>query len=435
MAWLCPFCLLPPAGMNLAYTAILLWLCGSFQAFEIVEKENIFQRTPCPAFLMFDNVAYLADMSFELPCHCKPEDVSAVVWYYQKHLGSSHTKVLTDFDGRVLTEAAQVRVGSDMLVRFSIHMFSLLVFRSQPEDSGLYFCGTRKGDYFYAYDVDIQSSERIVATFRDQGQEPFADEYHGTLHVFTTFWEWTPCDRCGVRGEQWRIGLCYLQSPDLSPRYQKTLPDVVSCGSRAVSRELQTKTRDHTPEVLIRSCLAPCHNRKTIHKGVMAIFNYVSKVGSRPWVPQVPIQFHQQRLGHGLIISCPGARPEHAVAWDKNHQHLYRTQYLIGVNRSMRVFIDHGNHLHIRFAQLTDRGIYYCWRQGVRVAGFRLGVTSLGRYQASFSDPETRAALMLTLIGYLLITAVFVIIHLCRCCCHLFYCCPNFSPRISLPQL
>ncbi|EPQ06263.1 Ig-like V-type domain-containing protein FAM187A [Myotis brandtii] len=413
--------------MNLPHIIVLLWAWGSLRAFEIVEKENIFQRTPCPAFLMFDNAAYLADMSFELPCHCKPEEVSAVVWYYQEHLGSSHTKVLTDFDGQMLTAASQVRVGSDLLVRFSIRMFSLLVFRAQPEDSGLYFCGTRKGDYFYAYDVDIQSSEGMVATFKDLGQEPFADDYRGSLHVFTTFWEWTPCDRCGVRGEQWRIGLCYLQSPDLSPRYRKTMPDVVSCGSRAVPRKLQAKVRDHTPELLVQSCLVPCKNTTKIRGRLMAILNYVSKVGRRPWLPQVPIQYHQQRLSHGLIISCPGARPEHAVAWDKDRQHFYRTQYLKGTNRSMRVFIDHGNHLHIRFTQLDDRGIYYCWRQGERVAGFRLGVASQGRYKVSLSDPEVRSALELTLIGYLLLTAVFVTIHLCRCCCYVFRCYPSFS--------
>ncbi|XP_012658331.1 Ig-like V-type domain-containing protein FAM187A [Otolemur garnettii] len=413
--------------MSLAHTTVLLWAWGSLHAFEIVEKENIFQKTPCPAYLMFDNAAYLADMSFELPCHCKPEEVPAVVWFYQKHLGSSHTKVLTDFDGRVLTEAAQVRVGSDMLVRFSIRMFSLLVFRAQPEDSGLYFCGTRKGEYFYAYDVDIQSSEGMLATFQDQGQKPVADEFSGKLHIFTTFWEWTPCDRCGVRGEQWRFGLCYLQSPDLSPRYRKTVPDVVSCGSQAVSSKLRTEVRHHTPELLVRSCVVPCRKKEKIQKGVLAIFSYVSRVGSQPWVPQVPIQFHQQRLGHGLIISCPGARPEHAVAWDKDHQHLYRTQYLKGVNRSMRVFIDHGNQLHIRFTQLDDRGIYYCWRQGVQVAGFRLAVTSRGLYPVSFSDPETRSAVELTLIGYLFIIAVFVTIHLCHCCCYLFRLCPYFS--------
>ncbi|XP_005328317.2 Ig-like V-type domain-containing protein FAM187A [Ictidomys tridecemlineatus] len=414
--------------MSLAHTTVLLWAWASLQAFEIVEKENIFLKTPCPAFLMFDNAAYLADMSFELPCHCKPEEVPAVVWYYQKHVGSSHTKVLTDFDGRVLTEAAQVRVGSDMLVRFSIRMFSLLVFRAQPEDSGLYFCGTRKGEYFYAYDVDIQSNEGMVATFKDMGQKPFADEYYGNLHVFTTFWEWTPCDRCGVRGEQWRIGLCYLQSPDLSPRYLRTQSDVVSCGSQAVPKRLRTTVRDHMPELLVQSCLVPCEKKNRFRESVLAIYNYVSKVGSKPWVPKVPIQFHQQRLGHGLIISCPGARPEHAVAWDKDHQHLYRTQYLKGVNRSMRVFIDHGNQLHIRFTQLSDRGIYYCWRQGVQIAGFRLSVTSRGPYPASLSDPETRAAVELTLISYLLITAIFVTVHLCRCCCYSFRFRPMFSP-------
>ncbi|XP_016057507.1 PREDICTED: Ig-like V-type domain-containing protein FAM187A [Miniopterus natalensis] len=414
--------------MNPAHTIVLLWAWGSLQAFEIVEKENIFLRTPCPSFLTFDNAAYLADMSFELPCHCKPEEVSAVVWYYQESISSSHTKVLTDFDGRLLTEASQVRAGSDLLVRFSIRMFSLLVFRAQPEDSGLYFCGTRKGDYFYAYDVDIQSSKGMVATFKDLGQEPFVDEYRGKLHVFTTFWEWTPCDRCGVRGEQWRIGLCYLQSPDLSPRYHKTLEDVVSCGSQAAPKDLQAKARDHTPELQIQSCMVPCKNKSMTLNSVMSIVNYVSKVGKRPWVPQVPIQYHQQKPGHRLIISCPGARPEHAVAWDKDRKRFYRTRYLQGVNRSMRVFIDYGNHLHIRFTQLDDRGIYYCWRQGERVAGFRLGVTSQGRYKVSLSDPEVRSALELTLIGYLLITAVFVIFHLCRCCCYLFRFCPNFSP-------
>ncbi|XP_004707569.1 Ig-like V-type domain-containing protein FAM187A [Echinops telfairi] len=415
--------------MSLAHATVLLWAWGSLLTFEIVEKENIFQKTPCPAFLMFDNAAYLTDMSFELPCHCKPEEVLAVVWYHQKHLGSTHTQVLTDFDGRVLTEAAaHVRVGSDMLARFSIRMFSLLVFRAQPEDSGLYFCGTRKGDYFYAYDVDIQSSEGMVASFRDEGQEPFEDEYHGDLRVFTTFWEWTPCDRCGVRGEQWRIGLCYLQSPDLSPRYRQTLPNAVSCGSQAVPRKLRARAKHHTPELLVRSCLVSCERRQTVHLGLLAIFNYVSKAGRRPWVPQVPIQFHQQMLGHGLLISCPGARPEHAVAWDKDRQQLYRTQYLKDVNRSMRVFIDHGNQLHIRFTQLSDRGIYYCWRQGVRVAGFRLAVKTRGHYHASFSDPETRAVLQLILLGYALITATFATVHLCRCCCYFFRCCPNLSP-------
>ncbi|XP_042528923.1 Ig-like V-type domain-containing protein FAM187A isoform X2 [Dipodomys spectabilis] len=412
--------------MSLAHTTMFLWTWVSLQAFEIVEKENIFQSTPCPAFLMFDNAAYLADMSFELPCHCKPEEVLSVVWYYQKQLGSSHTKVLTDFDGRLLTEASHVRVGSDMLVRFSIRMFSLLVFRAQPEDSGLYFCGTRNGDYFYAYDVDIQSNDGMVATFKDEGQEPFADEHHGSLHVFTTFWEWTPCDRCGVRGEQWRIGLCYLKSPNLSPRYQKTVPDVVSCGSHAVPRKLRTMAQYHLPELQIQSCLVPCEKTQ-IQEGMPAIYSYMSKVGSKPWIPQVPIQFHQQSLGHGLIISCPGARPEHAVAWDKDHEQLYRRQYLIGVNRSMRVFIDHGNQLHIRFTQMSDRGIYYCWRQGVRIAGFRLGVKSEGHYPASLLDPETRSAVVLTLLAYLLIVVVFVIIQLCRCCCYCCGCCPNIS--------
>ncbi|KFO25252.1 Ig-like V-type domain-containing protein FAM187A [Fukomys damarensis] len=361
--------------MGLASATVFLWVWAALRGFEVMEKENIFQKTPCPAFLMFDNAAYLADMSFELPCHCKPEQVPAVVWFHQKHLGSGHTQVLTDFDGRLLTEAAQVRAGSDVLTRFGIRMFSLLVFRAQPEDSGLYFCGTRRGDYFYAYDVDVQSSEGLLAAFQDRGQEPSADKQHGALRVFTAFWEWTPCDRCGMRGEQWRLGLCYLQSPDLPPR------------------------------------------------------GFSWRILWSMWYSaRVPVQFHQQRLGHGLILSCPGARPEHAVAWDKDRQPLYHTQYLKGTNRSMRVFIDHGHQLHIRFAQLSDRGTYYCWRQGAQVAGIRLAVTSRGRYPPSLSDPETRSALQLALLGYLLIMVVFISVHLCRCCCCLLRSCLDLDP-------
>ncbi|XP_005394614.1 PREDICTED: Ig-like V-type domain-containing protein FAM187A [Chinchilla lanigera] len=414
--------------MGWARASLLLWAWATLEAFEVMEKENIFQKTPCPAFLMFDNAAYLADMSFELPCHCKPEQVPAVVWFHQKHLGSGHTQVLTDFDGRLLSEAAQVRTGSDVLARFGIRMFSLLVHRAQPEDSGLYFCGTRQGDYFYAYDVDVQSSEGLVATFEDRGQEPSVDERHGGLRIFTTFWEWTPCDRCGVRGEQWRLGLCYLQSPDLPPRYHTTPPGVVSCGSRAVPRRYRAMALAHAPELLVRSCQVPCINRSRVREGVLALYSYVARRGSKPWLPRVPIQFHQQRLGHGLVLSCPGARPEHAVAWDKDRQPLYHTQYLKAAGRSPRVFIDHGHQLHIRSAQPSDRGTYYCWRQGARVAGIRLGVLSRGRQPASLSDPETRSALQLALLGYLLLTAVFVTVHLCRCCCSSFLCCPDWGP-------
>ncbi|XP_038621011.1 Ig-like V-type domain-containing protein FAM187A [Tachyglossus aculeatus] len=402
--------------MGPSLAVFFLGLRVSLHALEIVEKENIFEQTPCPAFLLFDNTAFLADMSFELPCHCKPEEVSAVVWYFQEQLGSLHTKVLTDFDGRVATDARLVRAGSDMLTRFSIRLFSLVVFRARPGDSGLYLCGTRSGDYFYGYDVDVQSSRGLAVAFSDRGQQPRGDEVRGPLRLFTAFWEWTRCDRCGVPGEQWRLGLCYLQGSGLSARYRQSLPDVVSCGSRAVPRELRATAHGWPPELAIRSCRVPCP-QKPHRRSRPQLADVLAKLGSRPWVPEVPVQFHRQRLGHGLILTCPGARPEHAVAWDKGGLPLYLTRFLVGVNRSMRIFIDHGHQLHIRFARLDDRGLYRCWLQGIPVAGFRLAVVSGGRYRASLSDPDTRYALQAALLCYLLITAVFILIHLCRCCC------------------
>ncbi|NXS62487.1 F187A protein, partial [Brachypteracias leptosomus] len=403
-------------GTKLLGAAVLLCLVDVLQAFAIEEKEDAFKRMACPAFLMFDNAAYLADMTFELPCNCKPREVSSVVWYYQKDMGSHKTMVLTDFAGTVIVDSSHIRTGSDLLKRFSIRMFSLIVFRAQVTDSGHYICGTEQGDFFYGYDVDIQPSRHITVAFADRGQHVQANQTEKLFSLFTTFWDWGRCDRCGVRGEQRRLGLCYLQSTHLHPRYRTALPSVTSCGSRAVPARFQRPARRRRPEVAIRSCLSPCLKQEAPEEGVQAISNVIAKLGEKPWEPRVPTQFHRQPIGTALVITCPGARPEHAVAWDKSSVRLYRSRYLLGVNRSMRVFIDHGNHLHIQQVRVTDKGTYFCWREGEMVAGFRLSVIYPPRRHRAFDDPETIYAVKVIGTGYVIISFIFLLSQLCRCC-------------------
>ncbi|NXI40426.1 F187A protein, partial [Galbula dea] len=401
-------------------TIILLCLVGVLHAFAVEEKGDVFQRMACPAFLMFDNAAYLAEMTFELPCYCKPEEVSSVVWYFQHNMGSKQTKVLTDFSGTVITDSSHIRTESSMWNRFSIRMFSLIIFRAQVTDSGHYLCGTETGDFFYGYDVDVQSTQQITVTFVDRGQH-VQDDHKGKLfNLFTTFWDWSKCDRCGVRGEQRRIGLCYVQSAQLHPRYRTTVPNVTSCGSKAVPADFKQLNRLRHPEVAIRSCLSPCPKEKATEGGMQAISNVISKLGKKAWQPSVPTQYHRQPAGSSLVIGCPGARPEHAVAWDKGSVRLYRSHYLLGVNSSMRVFIDHGSHLHIRKVQNSDRATYFCWREGRKVAAFRLSVIYSPRRRRTFDDPETIFAVRVIGVSYGLITAVFIGIRVCCCCRGLF---------------
>ncbi|XP_054848593.1 Ig-like V-type domain-containing protein FAM187A [Eublepharis macularius] len=407
---------------GLARIVIVLHTANVLHAFAIVEKEDIFRQTPCPAFLMFENAAYLADMSFELPCNCKPEQVTSVVWYFQKNMGSRQTRVLTDFDGTLVVDSSYIKVGSDMFRRFSIRMFSLIVFRVQTEDSGHYICGTKQGDFFYGYDVDVQASKGIDVAFTDKNQHPREDRDAKQFTVFTIFWDWTTCDRCNVRGEQRRIGLCYMKSAYLLKRYRTSTAEVASCGSSSIPKQFRGIIQNRKPEIVIRSCMKSCRKKKSSKKGEASISNIISKLGEKPWVPNVPVQFHKQSLGSGLIISCPSARPEHAVAWDKDSTRLYLTRYLTGINRSMRVFIDHGNQLHIRFAQLSDRGTYYCWREGQMVAGFRLSVVYESRRRRSLDDPETLYAVKVIVTSYVLITILFVVIHVVRCCLYAFKC-------------
>ncbi|XP_069732851.1 Ig-like V-type domain-containing protein FAM187A [Phaenicophaeus curvirostris] len=396
--------------------AVLLCVADGLHAFAIDEKGDIFNRKACPAFLMFVNVAYLAGMTFELPCNCKPKDVLSVVWYFQKNMDSPKTTVLTDFSGNVVVDSSRIRTGSDILKRFSIRMFSLIVFQAQVMDSGHYLCGTEKGDFFYGYDVDVQPIKNIRVAFVDRNQHVQDDSTEKFFSFFTAFWDWSRCDRCGVRGEQQRIGLCYVRSAKLHPRYQTAVPNVTSCGSKALPAHLQWSGHLRGPEIAIRSCLTPCRKKEVPKEGVQAISDLISKLGAKPWLPRVPTQFHKQPVGSGLIITCPGARPEHAVAWDKESVRLYRSRYLIGVNKSMRIFIDHGNHLHIQQVQDDDEGTYYCWREGRMVAGFRLRVSYLPRRWRTFDDPETIYAVKVIGLSYLVICGLFIVIHVCRCC-------------------
>lgn len=40
------------------------------------DKQDVFASRACPAFLTFTNAAYIAGVTVELPCHCKPQEVT-----------------------------------------------------------------------------------------------------------------------------------------------------------------------------------------------------------------------------------------------------------------------------------------------------------------------------------------------------------------------
>ncbi|NWH56877.1 F187A protein, partial [Geococcyx californianus] len=396
--------------------SILLCMADVLHSFAIEEKGDVYNRMACPAFLMFVNTAYLAGMTFELPCRCKPKEVSSVVWYFQKNMENHKPTILTDLAGTRVVDSGHIRVGSNLLKRFSIRMFSLIIFHSQESDSGHYLCGTDKGDFFYGYDVDVQPTKHIRVAFMDKDEHIQDDSTAKDFNLFTTFWDWTRCDRCGVRGEQRRIGLCYMQSPWLHPRYRTAMPNVTSCGSNAVPAHLQKPGHLRRPEIAIRSCLTPCQEKKVHKEGIQGISDVISKLSQKPWLSRIPTQFHRQLLGGDLVITCPGARPEHAVAWDKESVRLYLSHYLIGVNKTMRIFIDHGNHLHIQQIKVNDEGTYFCWREGKLVAAFRLRVIKWHQHWRTFNDPETIYAIKNIGLSYLIISALFIVIHVCRQC-------------------
>ncbi|XP_029282039.1 Ig-like V-type domain-containing protein FAM187A [Cottoperca gobio] len=405
----------PPSPSPILLLLLFLTLCPELRSYEAPEdKQDVFARRACPAFLTFTNAAYLAGVTVELPCHCKPQQIKSVVWFFRKHLGGSkETRVLTDHHGNRLLDPSSVPHSGDLRSRFSIRLFSLLIFRAGPDDSGIYICGSVHKDFFYGYDLDIQEARTLSFTPRLilETMSKTGKEGKGLLYrVFTSFRQWTVCDRCGRPGEQVRVGLCYIHSHYLHIRYRRVNQTVTSCGSGAVPTVFgQLKQRGVGAKLEVKSCQVTCQTQSptstTIH-ALMAFLGYNSA--------SLPVFYLNHPADRVLTLGCPAARPNMAVAWDQGSEPIYRSEHSAGRNLSTtrpRLLIDTGHHLVFKPAKTQDSGVYYCWLQGHRAAEIRLLVYAhLGPGQSVTSHPDFPTALNTVLRSYAIMTAVFCLI-------------------------
>ncbi|XP_068599143.1 Ig-like V-type domain-containing protein FAM187A [Brachionichthys hirsutus] len=391
---------------------LLLFLRTSWSYEAPREEEDVFASRACPAFLTFINAAYLAGVTVELPCHCKPPQVQAVVWFFKKHLDSSaEMRALTDYHGNKLLDPSRVPHSGSLRSRFSIRLFSLLIFRAGTADAGVYICGSAYSDFFYGYDLDIQESRRIRESPRKKATDRNRlGSVSSPFRVFTSFRPWSVCDRCGVPGEQIRVGLCYVHSRYLHARYRRTNQTVASCGSGGVPRafgELKQSGVGATLEV--KSCKVECpdHNPKSSRK--LALMSFLG-FNSASLPVEVPVFFLKHPANRVLTLGCPGARPTMAVAWDIGSTPIYRSEHAAG-----RLVIDSGHHLLFNPAEPQDSGVYYCWLQGRQAAEIHLLVYAhLGRGQSVTSHPEFGSALNTVLVSYAVMAAVFCLLQICR---------------------
>ncbi|KAJ3586763.1 hypothetical protein NHX12_013156, partial [Muraenolepis orangiensis] len=363
----------------------------------------------CPAFLTFTNVATLAGFNLEMACRCKPAQVREVVWFYREHrAGPEATRTLTDLHGNRLLDPDSISPGADLDGRFSIRLFSLLVHRAEPGDSGLYLCGSAHQDFFYGYDLDIQEAGALTLTpspISSQGrEEPPArpGAAPSLFQVFTRYGEWGRCDRCGPPGEQLRVGLCYLRSPYLHVRYRTANQSVASCGSGAVPHVFGLSQRSKRPEARpeVRVCHVTCPPQAPPTSRISSMLDSMGiSSSSRP--AGVPVVYLNRPADKDLTLRCPGSRPQHAVAWDRGSEPIYRAERLALPHRASpppRRHLDMGGHLVFRPAHLEDSGVYYCWLQGRKAAEIRLFVYAhFGRGHVT-SHPDFQAALSAVLM-------------------------------------
>ncbi|XP_074538549.1 Ig-like V-type domain-containing protein FAM187A [Halichoeres trimaculatus] len=418
---------MPPPAL-LLFLLLFLLLSAGVQSYEAPEdKQDVFAEKACPAFLTFMNAAYLAGVTVELPCHCKPQQVQSVVWFFQKHRSSSEqTQSLTDLHGNKLLDPRRVPHSGDLQSRFSIRLFSLLIFRAGTEDSGVYVCGSAHRDFFYAYDLDVQEagalSYRPRLSPEDRIRDPAVRDPQGSARplyqVFTSFGPWSVCDRCGPPGEQVRVGLCYVQSRFLHVRYRRANQTVASCGSGAVPQAFGGVRRSRREAKLeVRSCQVPCPDPAPPPSKTLALMRFLG-LSSGPLPVEVPVFYLTHPADRLLIVGCPGSRPNMAVAWDRGSEPIYRFADSVNRNGSStnpRLAVDAGHHLVFTPAKTEDSGVYYCWLQGRQAAEIRLLVYAhLGRRQSVTSHPDFPVALRMVLRSYAVMAAVFILLLLVR---------------------
>ncbi|XP_040908529.1 Ig-like V-type domain-containing protein FAM187A [Toxotes jaculatrix] len=380
------------------------------------DKQDVFASRACPAFLTFTNAAYLAGVTVELPCHCKPEEVQSVVWFFRKHLGSStETRALTDHHGNKLLDTSQIPHSANLQSRFSIRLFSLLIFRAATGDSGIYICGSARKDFFYGYDLDIQEARMLSFTPSKKLKERRGPSSTQPLYqVFTSFQPWSVCDRCGVPGEQVRVGLCHVHSHFLHVRYRRANQTVASCGSGAVPRAFGFLKQNRVGASLdVKSCQVTCPAQAPPSSKLLALMAFLG-YSSASLPVEVPVFYLNHPAHRVLTLGCPGARPNMAVAWDRGSEPIYRSEHSAGSNissTSRRLLIDTGHHLVFKPAESQDSGVYYCWLQGRRTAEIRLLVyVHLGRGQSVTSHPDFPTVVRMVLKSYAAMTAVFCLL-------------------------
>ncbi|XP_060929979.1 Ig-like V-type domain-containing protein FAM187A [Limanda limanda] len=413
---------MPSSSSFLLLLLLFLLLSREVWSYEAPEdKQDVFASRACPAFLSFTNVAYVAGVTVELPCRCKPPEVQSVLWFFRKHLGSTEeTGALSHYHDNEQLDSGQVPHSDDLRSRFSIRLFSLLIFRTAPGDSGIYICGSAHKDFFYAYDLDVQEVQRISFTPRLAPDRPSQEVMEMNsrsssepLQVFTGFKPWTPCDRCGVRGEQVRVGLCYVRSHFLHVRYRRANQTVASCGSGAVPRALGLKRGGAEAQLEVRSCQVTCPPQPPPSSKLLTLMAFF---GSASVPVDVPVFYLNHPAGRVLTLGCPGARADMAVAWDRGSEPVYRSQHLASIGtKASRLQVDAGHHLVFNPAQLQDTGVYCCWLQGRPAAQIRLLVyLHFGGGQSVTSHPDFLSAVNTVMIYYAAMTAVFFLLVLVR---------------------
>ncbi|XP_041432187.1 Ig-like V-type domain-containing protein FAM187A [Xenopus laevis] len=420
--------------MNTLFIIIIL-IRITFQMIALESDAKIdLPKMDCPATLMFEQIAFLQDMNVELPCRCKPDGTTSVIWYYKRHLNSKHITLFKDsVKDKVIVDSARDKDQNDLYARFDVIDLDLTIVGAHPDDSGIYICGSKTGEFYYGYELDIQRSTDARVIFSDKDEQPLPDINTDGFQAYTSFGQWSKCDRCGVRGEQRKLGLCTARSPYMNPRFQ-IKGDDVSCGSDAVPERFKPLIANRPAEIFFRSCEVACAENKPgmLGKVVNAANNLSAYLKKRfGFLPthKLPTQKYVSTLGGKVTFTCPGSKPDDAVAWDKDDERLYHSEYLIGTSKYMNLFIDHGNNLHIKFAQFTDKGLYTCWLNGKQISSIKLTVSKEPPKRRKLTDADTLFAAKVLGFCFLVCTVLFFIIFFIKCCCYYCKCCPKFSPE------
>ncbi|GBP13921.1 Ig-like V-type domain-containing protein FAM187A [Eumeta japonica] len=350
-----------------------------------------------------------------LPCNicASPEDIDTIDWMYSKTIDNPSFTLYEDKDNTVEESDGD-----------------LIIYRTQDEDAGLYYCtlGDSRGNMIFLEVIDDTSNISLVKPLSSHGPYPQLNQRLtiSGLTLITTWNEWSDCSRCDHVGRRRRYGARYLRMLNYTSGSQnngdlteatdyvhldehitklfEAFPNGIPYQATYLPKYLRSNeaTAKSSNEIMIGLCKVPCKNNvifevksqdgRIIEKANNSAREYSLLQGTPPQPPPPTRDIIFVERLQKIILSCPGTTlRDIPVQWKIGT--LDVIPWDIDKRSGGRVYVTPLDQLVIESVRYTDTNLYSCWEEDELAGSIKLEI-----WQGSEFHWSQHVVLMATLL-------------------------------------